>query len=309
MRIVFFGTPEFAVASLRALLREGFQVAGVVTQPDKPQGRSRSTLVAPPVKEVAQAAGLTVLQPVRPVGDLFLASLRRLEPDLAVVVAYGHILKREVLSVPPRGMYNVHASLLPRYRGAAPIQHAILAGEQETGVSIMQIDEGLDSGPVLHRASTPIMPDETAGALMARLSELGAAALVEALSLISAGLARPQPQDPGLATYAPKIDRDMARLDWTQEAEGLARQVRAFDPSPGAWATLDGTAVKLFGPTPSPGVVEGTPGTVLSADQQLLIACGDGAVALREVQPAGRNRMPASAWVRGRGISPGRRLA
>jgi methionyl-tRNA formyltransferase len=306
MRIVFFGTPEFAVASLRALLRERFPVAGVVTQPDKPQGRSRSTLVAPPVKEVAQAAGLPVLQPVRPVGDLFLASLRRLEADLAVVVAYGHILRREVLTLPARGMYNVHASLLPRYRGAAPIQHAILAGEAETGVSIMQMDEGLDSGPVLHRATTPIGRDETAGALAARLAELGATALIETLSLISAGLARPQPQDSGLATYAPKIDREAARLDWTHRAEGLARQVRAFDPSPGAWATLDATAIKLFGAAAAAG--EGAPGTVLSADQQLVIACGDGALALREVQPAGRNRMPAEAWVRGRGVSVGQRL-
>jgi methionyl-tRNA formyltransferase len=306
MRIVFFGTPEFAVASLRALLRERFPVAGVVTQPDKPQGRSRSTLVAPPVKAVAQAAGLPVLQPVRPVGDLFLASLRRLEPDLAVVVAYGHILRREVLTLPARGMFNVHASLLPRYRGAAPIQHAILAGEAETGVSIMQMDEGLDSGPVLHRATTPIRPGETAGALAARLAELGATALIEALSLISAGLARPQLQDPGLVTYAPKIDREDARLDWTRGAEELARRVRAFDPSPGAWAALDATAIKLFGPTPGAG--EGAPGTVLSADQQLVIACGDGALALREVQPAGRNRMPAEAWVRGRGVSAGQRL-
>jgi len=306
MRIVFFGTPEFAVASLRALLRERFQVAGVVTQPDKPQGRSRSALVAPPVKEVAQAAGVPVLQPVRPVGDLFLASLRRLEPDLAVVVAYGHILKREVLSVPPKGMFNVHASLLPRYRGAAPIQHAILAGETETGVSIMQMDEGLDSGPILHRAAMPIRPGETAGALAARLAELGATALIEALSLISAGLARPQPQDPGLATYAPKIDREGARLDWTRDAESLSRQVRAFDPTPGAWATLDATPLKLFGPTTTTG--EGTPGTVLSADQQLVIACGESALALQEVQPAGRNRMPAQAWVRGRGISVGQRL-
>jgi methionyl-tRNA formyltransferase len=306
MRIVFFGTPEFAVASLRALLRERFQLAGVVTQPDKPQGRSRSTLVAPPVKEVALAAGVPVLQPVRPVGDLFLASLRRLEPDLAVVVAYGHILKRDVLTVPPRGMYNVHASLLPQYRGAAPIQHAILAGETETGVSIMQMDEGLDSGPVLHRATTPIRPDETAGTLATRLSELGATALIEALSLISAGLARPQPQDAGLATYAPKIDREDARLNWTHGAEGLARQVRAFDPSPGAWAALEETPIKLFGPTPTAG--EGAPGTVLSTDRQLVIACGDGALALRQVQPAGRNRMPAEAWVRGRGISAGQRL-
>jgi methionyl-tRNA formyltransferase len=204
-------------------------------------------------------------------------------------------------------MYNVHASLLPRYRGAAPIQHAILAGETETGVSIMQMDEGLDSGPVIHRASTPIRPDESAGALATRLAELGASALIEALSLISAGLARPQPQDPELASYAPKIDREDARLDWTSGAETLARQVRAFDPSPGAWATLDGTVLKFFGATSTAG--QGAPGTVLSADPQLVIACGDGALALREVQPAGRTRMAAEAWVRGRGISVGRRLA
>jgi methionyl-tRNA formyltransferase len=306
MRIVFFGTPDFAVPSLQALLRERFTVAGVVTQPDKPQGRSRSTLVAPPVKQVAEEAGIAVLQPARPVGDLFLAGLRRLEADLGIVVAYGHILRREVLTLPARGMYNVHASLLPRYRGAAPIQHAILAGEVETGISIMQMDEGLDSGPVVHRATMPIHPGETAGSLTDRLAVLGATALIEALSLLSAGLARPQPQDPALVTYAPKIDREAARLDWTRQAEPLARQVRAFDPTPGAWATLDSASIKLFGPTPVAG--EGDPGMVLAADQQLLIACGDGALALREVQPAGRNRMPVEAWVRGRGIALGQRL-
>ena len=218
MRIVFFGTPEFAVASLRALLRERFVVAGVVTQPDRPQGRSRTTLVAPPVKQLAQSERIPVLQPVRPVGDLFLASLRRLEADLGVVVAYGHILKPEVLQALPRGMINVHASLLPRFRGAAPIQHAILAGESETGVSIMQMDEGLDSGPVLHRVATPIAPGETAGALTGRLAELGATALVEALSLMAAGLARPQPQNSSAATFAPKIGRETARLDWARDA-------------------------------------------------------------------------------------------
>ncbi|MGH7525280.1 MAG: methionyl-tRNA formyltransferase, partial [Gemmatimonadales bacterium] len=215
MRIVFFGTPEFAVASLRALLRERFFIAGVVTQPDRPQGRSHSTLIAPPVKLAAEAEGLTVLQPVRPVGDLFLAGLRRLEPDLGIVVAYGHILRRELLTIPPRGMINVHASLLPRFRGAAPIQHAILAGERETGISIMQMDEGMDSGPVLQRASTTVESDDTAGSLAARLAELGASALVETLSLLTAGLARPQAQDPAAATYAPKIDRETARLDWS----------------------------------------------------------------------------------------------
>src|SRR3712207_6397202 len=154
MRIVFFGTPEFAVASLQALIKSRFSVTGVVTQPDKPQGRSRSELVPPPIKVAAQSSGIPVLQPVRPVGDVFTTSLRRLEPELGVVVAYGHILRPEVLSIPPRGMINVHASLLPRHRGASPIQHAILRGETETGVSIMQMEAGLDSGPVLHRVAT-----------------------------------------------------------------------------------------------------------------------------------------------------------
>lgn len=307
MRIVFFGTPDFAVASLRALIQSRFTVCGVVTQPDKPQGRSRSQLVAPPVKVAAQAEGIPVLQPARPVGDVFETSLRRLEPDLGVVVAYGHILRPEILSIPPRGMINVHASLLPRFRGAAPIQHAILRGDPETGISIMQMEEGLDSGPVLHRLTTPIAPDETAGSLTARLADLGGAALVEALSLIAGGLARGQPQDHGRATYAPKIDRDMARLAWVRDATMLERQVRAFDPSPGAWTMLNGCVVKLFGATEVPGT--GEPGSVLAAGERLVIAAGRGALAVREVQPAGRTRIPVAAWVRGRGIATGQRLA
>jgi methionyl-tRNA formyltransferase len=306
MRIVFFGTPEFAVASLRALLRERFTVAGVVTQPDKPQGRSRSTLVPPAVKLAALEAGLPVLQPARPVGDLFLASLRRLEPDLGVVVAYGHILRREVLELPARGMVNVHASLLPRFRGAAPIQHAILAGDRETGISIMRMEEGLDSGPVLHRISTPIADGETAGSLTARLATLGAGALVEALSLLAAGAGVAQPQDAEGVTYAPKISREIARLDWSRDAASLERQVRAFDPAPGAWTSLDGAPVKLFGGMPAVG--GGVPGTVLAASDRLVIAGGTGAIAVSEVQPAGRNRLSVEEWVRGRGIRAGSRF-
>ena len=303
MRIVFFGTPEFAVASLRALLRERFTLAGVVTQPDKPQGRSRSTLIPPPVKVVAQEAGVPVLQPARPVGDLFLAGLRRLEADLGVVVAYGHILRREVLDAPARGMVNVHASLLPRFRGAAPIQHAILAGDRETGISIMRMEEGLDSGPVIHRVSTPIGDGETAGALTDRLAALGASALVEALSLMSAGGGVLQPQDAAAATYAPKISRDQARLDWHRDAASVERQVRAFDPMPGAWTLLDGAPVKLFGALPAVG--SGEAGVVLAAADRLVVAAGTGAVAVREVQPAGRNRLTVEEWVRGRGIAAG----
>ena len=303
MRIVFFGTPEFAVASLHALLRERFTLAGVVTQPDKPQGRSRSTLISPPVKVVAQEAGVPVLQPARPVGDLFLASLRRLEADLGVVVAYGHILRREVLDAPARGMVNVHASLLPRFRGAAPIQHAILAGDRETGISIMRMEEGLDSGPVIHRVSTPIGDGETAGALTDRLATLGATALVEALSLMSAGGGVLQAQDAAAATYAPKISRDQARLDWHRDAASVERQVRAFDPMPGAWTLLDGAPVKLFGALPAVG--SGEAGLVLAAADRLVVAAGTGAIAVREVQPAGRNRLTVEEWVRGRGIAAG----
>jgi methionyl-tRNA formyltransferase len=306
MRIVFFGTPEFAVDSLRALLRERFTVAGVVTQPDKPQGRSRSTLVPPPVKVAALEAGLPVLQPTRPVGDLFLAGLRRLEPDLGVVVAYGHILRREVLDTPPRGMINVHASLLPRFRGAAPIQHAILAGDRETGISIMRMEEGLDSGPVLHRLATPISDGETAGSLTTRLAALGATALVEALSLLSGGSVKSQSQDESRVTYAPKVTREMARVDWRREAAALERQVRAFDPAPGAWTTLDGAPVKLFGALPAVG--SGEPGTVVAASDRLVIAAGAGAIAVGEVQPAGRNRLPVADWVRGRGVAAGSRF-
>jgi methionyl-tRNA formyltransferase len=306
MRIVFFGTPEFAVTSLQALVNGRFTIAGVVTQPDKPHGRSRSELVAPPVKLAAESAGIPVLQPIRPVGDVFTTSLARLEPDLGIVVAYGHILRPEILGIPTGGMINVHASLLPRYRGAAPVQHAILRGETETGISIMQMEPGLDSGPVLHRIATAIHPDETAGALAGRLADLGANALVETLSLISGGLARPQPQDHTRATYAPKIDRDMARLVWQRDATTLARQVRAFDPAPGAWTTLNGCVLKLFGAREVPGT--GEPGSVLAAGDRLVVAAGRGAIAIHEVQPAGKTRLPVEAWVRGRGISTGQQL-
>jgi len=306
MRIVFFGTPEFAVPSLQALLRERYQVVGVVTQPDKPQGRSRSTLVPPPVKQEAERAGIPVLQPVRPLGDVFLAGLRRLEPELGIVVAYGHILRSAVLSLPTQGMINVHASLLPRWRGAAPIQHAILAGDRETGISIMQMEEGLDSGPVLHRIATPLGDGETAGALATRLSELGATALVDALSLLTGGFAKPEPQDSAAVTLAPKIDRDSARIDWRREADALARLVRAFDPAPGAWATLGDGPVKLFGAAATDQA--GEPGQVLAAGDRLVVGTGRGALEVREVQPAGRTRLTVGDWVHGRGIAAGDRL-
>jgi methionyl-tRNA formyltransferase len=306
MRVVFFGTPSFAVPSLRALVQGRFTIAAVVTQPDKPQGRSRSQLVAPPVKLFAEAQALPVLQPDKPVGDVFAASLKRLEPDLGIVVAYGHILRPEILGIPIQGMINVHASLLPRYRGAAPIQHALLKGETETGITIMQMEAGLDSGPIIHRVASQINPEETAGELTDRLADLGSAALIQALSLLSGGLARPQPQDHTRATYAPKIDRDMARLIWERDAATLVRQIRAFDPAPGAWTTLNGGVLKVFSAREVPGT--GAPGAVLAAGERLVVAAARGAVAINEVQPAGKSRLRVEAWVRGRGIAAGQQL-
>jgi len=310
VRIIFFGTPEFAVPSLRALLGEGFDVAAVVTQPDRPHGRSRSELVAPPVKVAAVEHQLIVLQPERPDAAGLAEELAALHPTLGVVVAYGHILKPALLAMPTHGMVNVHASLLPRLRGAAPIPHAILAGDTQTGISIMQMDEGMDTGPVLLRVPTPIAPDETGGELTARLAELGALALVEALTLLAGGMARPEPQDPTAATYAPKLTRELARIDWRQPAEHVARVVRALDPKPGAWTTLDDHELKLFGPQAADAPPPGTaPGAIVSIDPALVVATGSGALQFLDVQPAGRTRMAAGAWGRGRAARPGERLA
>ncbi len=308
MRIVFFGTPAFAASSLTALLDAGHQVTGVVSQPDRPQGRSRSNLVPPPVKLVAEAAGLPLLQPERPNGDVFLAALRRFDADIGVVAAYGHLLRPEVLGVPRLGMINVHASLLPLLRGAAPIPWAVALGERETGISIMQMEKGLDSGPVFLRVPTPIGPSETGGELTARLAGLGAHALIEVLARMEGGgYVHPEPQLDSAATYAPKLNRETARIDWTATADQLARRIRAFDPVPGAWTTLDGNSVKLFGAHTAAG--SGVPGAVLQAGQELLVAAGDDrAVTIGEVQPAGKRRIPAGDWVRGRGIAVGQRL-
>jgi methionyl-tRNA formyltransferase len=317
MRIVFFGTPEFAAVSLRALLRERFDITGVVTQPDRPHGRSRSTLLPPPVKVTADQAGLPVLQPDRPIGDIFEAGLRRLEADLGVVVAYGHILRPHVLAIPRRGMINVHASLLPALRGAAPIQAAILNGDTRTGISIMEMEAGLDSGPVLRRAETPIAPDETAGGLSIRLAELGAQTLLEALADIRSGKAHAEPQDDAAATFAPKLDRTTARVRWEDPADQVARRIRAMDPAPGAWTTLGGAEIKLFGGrtggsaggrTGGSAGGEAAPGTVLEAGLRLVVATGEGAVSIAEVQPAGKRRLGVSEWARGRGVAAGQRF-
>jgi methionyl-tRNA formyltransferase len=305
--VVFFGTPEFAVPSLRALVGEGFDVRAVVTQPDRAQGRSRSTAVAPPVKAAALAEELDVLQPERPSDPEFVQRLRHLAPDVCVVVAYGHILKPELLAIPRRGMVNVHPSLLPELRGAAPVEWAILNGLETTGVTIMQLDAGMDSGPILHQLPHHIIPGTTGGELSAHLAEMGAQALIEALALWEQDGLKLVPQDHTRATHAPKLTRETARVDWSKPAITVARQTWALDPKPGAWTRLGTLEVKLFGGH----VVEraGSPGEVLAADSHLLIACGTGSLEVEEVQPAGKERMPVADWIHGRGVAPGQRFA
>jgi len=307
VRVVFFGTPEFAVPSLEALLGEGFDVVAVVTRPDKPQGRSRSESVAPPVKVAAQAEEVPVLQPDRPTGAEFLARLRALAPDVGVVVAYGHILPPELLGLPRHGMINVHPSLLPELRGAAPIEWAILNGLSQTGVTIMQMEAGLDSGPMLLQIPHDIDPDVTAGELSEHLSEMGAQALVEALALLEAKQLTPRAQDHARATYAAKVTRETRRIHWSEPAERVARVIRAFDPAPGAWTELGGREVKLFGARVAEG--SGASGEIRTTDGGLRITAGRGAVTIDEVHPAGKPRMSAADWVRGRGAQAGQRFS
>jgi methionyl-tRNA formyltransferase len=310
VRVLFWGTPEFATPPLRALLGEGFDVVGVVTQPDKPVGRSRSKLQAPPVKLIAADEGIPVLQPPAPRGPEFLESIRALAPDVSVVVAYGQILPKPAIDVPTLGTFNIHASLLPKLRGAAPIQAAIREGHERTGVTVMRVVPALDAGPIIHQIATPIVDDETFGELSLRLSELGALALIEALSLLAIGEVTEVEQDESRATYAPKVNREAARVDWSLDAIAVSHVVRAYDPRPGAFTRLRAADVKLFGARPAPKA-GGAPGEVLEiARGAMTVACGGGgAVRIVAVQPAGKKRMSPEAWARGRGIAVGDRFA
>ncbi len=315
MRILFWGTPDFAVPPLRALVGEGHDVVGVVTQPDKPRGRSRSQLDPSPVKRVAMDEGLPVLQPEKPRGDEFLDAMRALSPDISVVVAYGRILPKSVIDAPTLGTINIHGSLLPAFRGAAPIQAAVLAGLDETGITIMQMVPALDAGPMLHVLRTPILADETYGELHDRMSELGAMGIVQALALIEMQAMHAVTQDDALATYAPKIEREMGRLDFTVDAQLVSRITRAFDPRPGAFAILNGAEVKLFGVhlvgDGSDAALDepfraSPAGTVRSIDTLgLWVRCGIGAVRFDAAQPSGKPRLTPGDWARGRGVRVG----
>lgn len=312
MRVLFWGTPEFAAAPLRALIGEGFEVVGVVTQPDKPQGRSRK-MTPPPAKLIAAEERIPCFQPPAPKDAEFIEVIELMKPEVSVVVAYGHILPKRVIDMPRLGTLNIHASLLPLLRGAAPIQAAIRQRFAQTGVTIMRMVPALDAGPIILAASVPILDDETYGELQLRLSELGALTLIEALTLISIGEAREVKQDESLATYARKVSRDDARVDWTLPAVEVCSIVRAYDPKPGAFTVLNGTDVKMFGAKvlgPDAGTRDtvAQPGEVLAVREDIVVACGDGAVSIRDVQPSGRGRMRSAEWERGRGIAVGDRL-
>jgi methionyl-tRNA formyltransferase len=303
VRVLFWGTPEFAAPPLRALVGEGFEVVGVVTQPDKPHGRSR-TITAPPVKQIAAEEEIPVFQPKNARDPDLLEKLKVLKPDISIVVAYGHILPQEIIDLPPKGTLNIHASLLPALRGAGPIQAAIRQGLSETGVSVMRVVAALDAGPVLLQASMPIFDDEAFGELQNRLSELGALTLIEALTLVNLGKAKETIQDESRATYAPKVTRESSRIDWRDSAVEISRLIRASDPKPGAFTRTPKGDVKLFEPKVMDGI-KGDPGEVLKVTGELVIACGLDALRINEVQPSGKTRMSAHDWARGRGTKVG----
>lgn len=296
------GTPAFAVESLRACLDVG-EVLAVVTQPDKPKGRGQG-LAMPPVKELALERGLPVLQPPRIRNTPFAEELRALGPDVCVVTAYGKILPKDVLEVPPLGCVNVHASLLPRFRGAAPIQWAIAEGDAETGVCLMRMDEGMDTGPVLARRALPIGPADTAATLHDALARLGGDVLREELPRYVAGALVPQPQPEQGVVMAPMIDKEHGRLDFRRPAVELERRLRAFTPWPGAFTTLEGALLKVHGAHVSGG--RGQPGEVLAAGPAgLEVACGEGSLVLTRLQPEGKRVMTAGELLSGRKVPVG----
>ena len=300
MKIVFAGTPDFAVPSLLAAASRG-EVAAVYTQPDRPAGRGRG-MTASPVKREATRLGIPVLQPESLKGELMGDVMRQIAPDLIVVVAYGLILPRSILAIPRHGCWNVHASLLPRWRGAAPIQRAIEAGDTETGVCLMQMEAGLDTGPVMLSQQTPIGAEETGGQLHDRLAEMGAQVLADGLGLLRAGMrpqARAQPAEG--VTYAHKLEKNEAQLDWSQPAEVLARKVRAFEPWPVAEAVVAGERLRIHGAVPLGLAQTSAPGTLLAATRQGLdIACGQGALRLRVIQRDGGKAITAADYLNAR---------
>ena len=303
MRIAFLGTPAFAVPSLDALERAGHAVLAVVAQPDRPAGRDRE-IREPATKAWARARRVPVLQPEKVRDGRLAAELSRLAPELLVVVAYGRILGPDLLRLAPHGAVNVHASLLPRHRGAAPVQWAIAAGDRETGVTVMQMDEGLDTGDVLLQRAAPVLPEDDADSLARRLSALGGEALVEALSLLDAGRVVPVPQDGARATLAPVLEKEHGRLDFALPAARLADRVRGFRPWPGAFTLLGGRVLKVHRAEAREGAGL-APGEARPDEAGLVVGCGEGALQLLEVQLEGKRRMLAADFLKGHPVAAG----
>ncbi len=307
MRILFMGSGGFALPSLEALLDSSHQVRALVTQPDKPAGRGHP-LRMPKTKALALERGIPVHQPPKVRAEPAVELVRRIDPELIVVVAYGQIIPQSILEIPPRGIVNVHGSLLPRYRGAAPIQWAIARGETETGVTTMLMDAGLDTGPILLQRRTAISQDDTGRTLEAKLAALGAPLLLDTLSRWDRGELVPLPQDDSQATLAPRIKKEDALVDWSRPASEIQCRVRAFDPWPVAFVELHGGPLRIWRATLAPGERESAqPGIILGIDgDRVIVSCGGGtALALVEVQPAGKGRMMASAFARGKRLVPG----
>ena len=299
MKIVFMGTPQFAVASLEALIKAGHQVCAVFTQSDKPTGR-KMKMTSPPVKEYAEGHHIPVYQPRTWKDGTGVAVLRQLQLDVIVVAAYGKLLPREVLTMPPLGCINVHASLLPKYRGASPIQAAILHGELETGISIMKMDEGLDTGDIIYTARISVEPDETYGSLNDRLEKLGARTLCDALEGLASGILKPVPQDNSETCYAPLIQNSEAQVYFCREgSDAISSKLRAYDPVPGGFAVIEDQRIRMFCPTSQ--TRQGIPGEILEVNKQgALIACCKGSVLVKELQPPGGKIMAAGDFFRGR---------
>ena len=311
MKLVFMGTPDFAVETLRSIVKAGHEVVGVVTQREKPKGRGKA-LQPTPVKAEAEKAGLTVHQPENVCAPAFVEKLKRLEPEAIVVVAFGQMLSREILDIPAYGCLNVHASLLPSYRGAAPIQWAVIRGEKESGVTIMRMDEGLDTGDMLAKRAVPLEKDETGESLFEKLSILGAGLLVETLEAVSGGTAAAEPQPAVSPTpYASMIQKSMGRIHWEKEAVEIERAIRGLYPWPGAFTSLKGKTLKIFKASvcTSPDGADpedAQPGQVLGTDKRgIYVRCGLDRLCIEEVQLEGKKRMPAPDFLRGYQIETG----
>lgn len=307
MRIVFMGTPDFAVGSLQALCESGkHEILAVVTQPDRPKGRGNK-LLQTPVKEYALAQGLTVYQPQKVKTPEFVELLHELQPELIVVAAFGQFLSKEILELPKYGCINVHASLLPKYRGAAPIQYAIIKGEKESGVTIMQMDIGMDTGAMLDKVVVPIAENTTMGELHDALREQGATLLLEVIDKIAAGTAVAEPQDDAQATYATLLDRSMEHIDWSKTAQEVHNLIRGFNPAPSTFTKLpNGKSLKIWGSKMTDKSSAAAAGTVIATGKHsFFVACGEGVLEITEVQPESKKRMPAQVFLNGRGVQEG----